>query len=69
MIIYLPTRQTFKNRLEAKRHFGSANYHRLVRQHHEDFLFTNGNTLFANNEYVYPNSQQNQSAYEAKQTL
>lgn len=66
MIIYLPTKQIFQNRLEAKQYFGSANYHRLVRQHHSDFLFTNDTTLFANNEYVYSNSQQNQPTYKEK---
>ena len=66
MIIHKPTKQIFKTRLEAKLYFGSANFHRLIRKHHSDFLFTNDNTLFANNEYVYTNSQQNQSVDETK---
>ena len=69
MIIYKPTKQIFQNRLEAKLYFGSANFHRLIRKQHLDFIFTNNQTPFANNEYVYTNTQQNQPAYEEKQTL
>lgn len=66
MIIYKPTNQAFQTRLEAKLHFGSANFHRLIRKHHSDFLFTNNKTLFANNECIYTNPQQNQSTNEKK---
>ena len=66
MIIYKPTKQTFQTRLEAKLHFGSANFHRLIRKHHSDFFFTNNQTLFANNEYVYTNTQQNQPTDKEK---
>lgn len=66
MIVYRPTKQIFHSRLEAKLHFGTANYHRLIRKHHEDFLFINDDTLFANNEYVYKNSQQNKPINEKK---
>ena len=64
MIVYKPTKRIFQNRLEAKLYFGSANYHRLVRKHHEDFLFTNDFTQFANNECIYTNTKQNQPTNE-----
>lgn len=66
MIIHKPSKLVFQNRLEAKLHFGSANYHRLMRNHHSDFLFTNDTTLFANNEYIYTNPQQNQPTDKKK---
>ena len=66
MIIYKPTKQIFQTRLEAKLYFGSANFHRLIRKHHSDFLFTNNQTPFANNEYVYTNPQQNQPTDKEK---
>ncbi len=58
MIVYKTTKQLFSTRLEAKRYFGTANFHRLMRRHHEDFVFTDNDTLFANNEYIYTNSKQ-----------
>lgn len=39
MIIYKPTGQTFNNRKEAKRYFGTNNYYRLEREK-KDLIFT-----------------------------
>ena len=66
MIIHKPTKQVFKNRLEAKLFFGSANFHRLIRKHHSDFLFTENQTPFANNEYLYTNTEPNKPADKQK---
>jgi hypothetical protein len=54
MIIYKPTGQTFKDRKEARIHFGSGLYNRLVK-HTDDFVFID-NSTFATNE-VYKNSE------------
>lgn len=40
MIIHLPTGQQFKNRKEAKIHFGTSYYYKMEREK-RDLLFTN----------------------------
>lgn len=56
MIIYKPTNQTFKNRLEARRYFGSGKFNRLVK-HTSDFLFINDSTFATNGNTVDTNTQ------------
>ena len=58
MIIYKPTNKVFKNRLEARKYFGSGLFNRLVK-HASVFLFindsrfaTNGNTVDTNTQKV-----------------
>ena len=40
MIYHIPTQKYFKNRLEARKYFGSGEYNRLVK-HTSDFIFIN----------------------------
>lgn len=54
MIIYKPTGQVFQNRKEAKIHFGTGLFNRLLK-FTEDFVFIN-NPILANYE-VHSNSK------------
>ena len=45
MIIYKPTGQVFQNRKEAKIHFGTGLFNRLMK-HTEDFEFTNSSAIY-----------------------
>lgn len=57
MIIYKPTNQTFENRLEARKFFGSGLYNRLVK-HTTDFIFTTDSTFATNgNETIYTDTK------------
>jgi len=56
MIIYKPTKMVFKDRLEARKHFGSGLYNRLVK-HTSDFLFINDSTFATNGNTVDTNTQ------------
>ena len=48
MILYKPTGQTFKNRKEAKKHFGATFYHKIEKEN-TDILYIN-DIQFATNE-------------------
>ena len=56
MIIYKPTKMVFKDRLEARKYFGSGLYNRLVK-HTSDFLFINDSTFATNGNTVDTNTQ------------
>ena len=56
MIIYKPTNKVFKNRLEARKYFGSGLFNRLVK-HTSDFLFINDSTFATNGNTVDTNTQ------------
>ena len=56
MIIYKPTQMVFKDRLEARKYFGSGLYNRLVK-HTSDFLFINDSTFATNGNTVDTNTQ------------
>ena len=56
MIIYKPTNTVFKNRLEARKYFGSGLFNRLVK-HTSDFLFINDSTFATNGNTVDTDTQ------------
>lgn len=56
MIVYKPTNTVFKNRLEARKYFGSGLFNRLVK-HTTDFLFLNDSTFATNGNTVDTNTQ------------
>ena len=56
MIIYKPMQLVFKDRLEARRYFGSGLYNRLVK-HTSDFIFINDSTFATNGNTVDTNTQ------------
>ena len=56
MILYKPKQLVFKNRLEARKYFGSGLYNRLVK-HTSDFLFINDSTFATNGNTVDTDTQ------------
>lgn len=56
MIYHIPTQKVFKNRLEARKYFGSGLFNRLVK-HTTDFIFTNDSTFATNGNTVYTDTQ------------
>jgi hypothetical protein len=56
MIVYKPTQMVFKNRLEARKYFGSGLFNRLVK-HTSDFLFINDSTFATNGNTMDTNTQ------------
>lgn len=57
MVIYKPQHLVFKNRLEARKYFGSGLYNRLVK-HTSDFLFINDSTFATNGkDTIHTNPQ------------
>jgi hypothetical protein len=56
MIIYKPTNTVFKNRLEARKYFGSGLFNRLVK-HTSDFLFINDSTFATNGKTMDSDTQ------------
>ena len=56
MIFHIPTQKYFKNRLEARKYFGSGLFNRLVK-HTSDFIFTNDSTFATNGNTVYTDTQ------------
>ena len=56
MIIYKPKQLVFKNRLEARKHFGSGLFNRLVK-HTSDFLFINDSTFATNGKTMDSDTQ------------
>ena len=58
MILYVPTNQLFRNRLEAKLALGHSRYNKIAKNNPDDLLYLNDNSL-ASDEYLYPNSKFN----------
>jgi hypothetical protein len=58
MILYVPTNQLFRNRLEAKLASGHSRYHKIAKNNPDDLLYLNNNSL-ASDEYIYSNSELN----------
>ena len=56
MIFHIPTQKYFKNRLEARKYFGSGEYNRLVK-HTSDFIFINETPSATNGNAIYSNTQ------------
>ena len=59
MILYVPTNQLFRNRLEAKLALGHSRYNRIAKNNPDDLIYLNDNSL-ASDEYIYSNSKFNQ---------
>ena len=58
MILYVPTNQLFRNRLEAKLALGHSRYNKIAKNNPDDLVYLNDNSL-ASDEYLYPNSKFN----------
>ena len=58
MILYVPTNQLFRNRLEAKLALGHSRYKKKKKNNPDDLLYLNNNSL-ASDEYIYSNSKLN----------
>ena len=58
MILYVPTNQLFRNRLEAKLTLGHSRYNRIAKNNPDDLIYLNDNSL-ASDEYLYTNSKFN----------
>ena len=58
MILYVPTNQLFRSRLEAKLALGHSRYNRIAKKNPDDLIYLNNNSL-AIDEYLYSNSQLN----------
>lgn len=57
MIFHKPTQLYFKNRLEARRYFGSGLFNRLIK-HTSDFIFINNSTFATNGNTVYSDTKE-----------
>ena len=58
MILYVPTKQLFRNRLEAKLTLGHSRYNKIAKNNPDDIVYLNDNSL-ASDEYIYSNSKLN----------
>ena len=58
MILYVPTNQLFRNRLEAKLTLGHSRYNKIAKNNPDDLVYLNDNSL-ASDEYIYSNSKLN----------
>ena len=58
MILYVPTNQLFRNRLEAKLALGHSRYNKIAKNNPDDLIYLNKNSL-ASDEYLYSNSKFN----------
>ena len=58
MILYVPTNQLFRNRLEAKLTLGHSRYNKIAKYNPDDLIYLNDNSL-ASDEQLYPNSKFN----------
>ena len=58
MILYKPTNQLFRNRLEAKLALGHSRYNKITKNNPDDLIYLNNNSL-ASDEYLYSNSKLN----------
>ena len=66
MILYVPTNQLFRNRLEAKLALGHSRYNKIVKTKPDDLIFINNNPL-ASDEYLYSNSKFDNTAIHKMQ--
>ena len=58
MILYKPTNQFFRNRLEAKLALGHSRYNKIAKKYPDDLIYLNDNSL-ASDEQLYSNSKLN----------
>ena len=58
MILYVPTNQLFRNRLEAKIALGHSRYNKIAKNNPDDLIYLNDNSL-ASDEYIYSNTKFN----------
>ena len=58
MLVYRPTNQLFRNRLEAKLALGHSRYNRIAKNNPDDLIYVNNYSL-ASDEQFYSNSQLN----------
>ena len=58
MILYVPTNQLFRNRLEAKLALGHSRYNKIAKNNPDDLLYLNNNSL-ASDEQLYKNTEFN----------
>lgn len=56
MILYVPTNQLFRNRLEAKLTLGHSRFNKIVKKRPDDLIFMD-NTQLAIDEQLYSNSK------------
>lgn len=56
MIFYKPTKQLFKNRLEAKLALGHSRFNKIVKNTPDDLIYLNNNSL-AIDEQIHSNPQ------------
>ncbi len=56
MILYKPTNQLFRNRLEAKLALGHSRFNKIVKNRPDDLIFMD-NTQLATDEQLYSNSK------------
>lgn len=56
MILYVPTNQLFRNRLEAKLTLGHSRFNKIVKNRPDDLIFMD-NTQLAIDEQLYSNSK------------
>jgi len=58
MLLYKPTNQLFRSRLEAKLALGHSRYNKIAKNNPDDLIYLNNNSL-ASDEYLYSNSKFN----------
>lgn len=58
MILYVPTNQLFRSRLEAKLALGHSRYNKIAKNNPDDLIYLNDNSL-ASDEYIYSNTKFN----------
>lgn len=58
MILYKPTNQLFRSRLEAKLALGHSRYNRIAKNNTDDLIYINNNSL-ASDERLYSNTKLN----------
>lgn len=56
MLLYKPTNQLFRSRLEAKLALGHSRYNKIAKNNPDDLVYINNNSL-ASDEYLYSNSK------------
>ena len=58
MLLYKPTNQLFRSRLEAKLALGHSRYNRIAKNNPDDLIYINNNSL-ASDERLYSNTKLN----------
>lgn len=58
MLLYRPTNQLFRSRLEAKLALGHSRYNRIAKNNPDDLIYLNNNSL-ASDERLYSNTKLN----------